>query len=233
MVANHPADAKGKDSQLAGNVPKKAMSANRCGGLIVISAPSGAGKTTLVRKALDSRDDLAFSVSYTTRPSRAREQDSVDYCFVTGSTFRQMISRDEFLEWAQVFGHWYGTSRDSVEALRAAGKTVLLEIDWQGAEQIRAREPAAVSVFILPPCRAELERRLRGRGTDSKENIGRRLREAVTDMAQWEKFDYVLINEDVDTAVSEFKSILDGRGDAYRVDSPIVRRRARRIVAGG
>ena len=206
------------------------MPTNRRGGLIVISAPSGAGKTTLVRKALNSREDLAFSISYTTRPSRPREKDRVDYCFVTESEFQDMISRDEFLECAQVFGHWYGTSRDSVEALRAAGKTVLLEIDWQGADQIRTRESTAVSVFILPPSRSELERRLRGRGTDSKENIGRRLREALTDMAQWEKFDYVLINEDVDTAVAEFKSILDGQGDAHRVDSATVRRKAAQIL---
>ena len=203
------------------------------GGLIVISAPSGAGKTTLVNKVLNSKENLEFSVSCTTRPPRKREKDGVDYCFVTDSEFQDMIARDEFLECAQVFDRWYGTSRDSVETLRAAGKTVLLEIDWQGAEQIRAREPTAVSVFILPPSRAELERRLRRRGTDTKENIGRRLRDALTDMAQWEKFDYVLINEDIDTAVAEFKSILDGRGDAHRVYSPAVSRRAVRIATDG
>lgn len=203
----------------------------RRGGLIVISAPSGAGKTTLVHKALNSRDDLAFSISYTTRPPRARERNGVDYCFVTESRFQAMIANDEFLEWARVFDRWYGTSWESVEALRAAGKTVLLEIDWQGADQIRAREPSATSVFILPPSRAELERRLRGRGTDSKENIGRRLRDALTDMAQWKNFDYVLVNENVATALEEFMSILDGRGDAHRVDSQTVRRRAARILA--
>ena len=207
------------------------MPANRRGGLIVISAPSGAGKTTLVRKALNSRGDLAFSISYTTRPPRASEEDGVDYRFVSESEFQDMISRDEFLEWAPVFDRWYGTSRDSVEALRARGKTVLLEIDWQGAAQIRDREPSAVSVFILPPSRAELERRLRGRGTDTKENIGRRLRDALTDMAQWQNFDYILINEDIDTAVTQFKSILDGQGDAHRVDSPDVQRRAAPIAA--
>ena len=206
------------------------MPTNRRGGLIVISAPSGAGKTTLVHEALDSREDLAFSISYTTRPPREKEKDGVDYCFVTESEFHDMISGDGFLEWAQVFDRWYGTSRESVEALRAAGKTVLLEIDWQGADQIRAREPSATSVFILPPSRAELERRLRGRGTDSKENIGRRLRDALTDMSQWKNFDYVLINENVATALEEFMSILDGRGDAHRVDSPTVRRRAERIL---
>ena len=206
------------------------MATNRRGGLIVISAPSGAGKTTLVHKALNSRDDLAFSISYTTRPRREKEKDGVDYYFVTAREFQDMISGDKFLEWAEVFDRWYGTSRDSVEALRTEGKTVLLEIDWQGANQIRAREPSAVSVFILPPSRAELERRLRGRGTDSKENIGRRLRDALTDMAQWKNFDYVLINETVATALEEFMSILDGRGDVHRVDSPTVRHRAERIL---
>ena len=206
------------------------MPTSQRGGLIVISAPSGAGKTTLVRKALDSRENLEFSVSCTTRPPRAREKDGVDYCFVTESEFRDMISRDEFLEWAQVFDHWYGTSRESVDALRARGKTVLLEIDWQGAAQIREREPSAISVFILPPSRAELERRLRGRGTDTKENIGRRLRDALTDMSQWPNFDYVLINKDIETAVKQFKSILDGQGEAHCVDSPTVRRKAEQIL---
>ena len=206
------------------------MPTNRRGGLIVISAPSGAGKTTLVHKALNSREDLAFSISYTTRPPRARERNGVDYCFVTESRFHAMIANDEFLEWASVFDHWYGTSRDSVEALRAEGKTVLLEIDWQGADQIRTREPSATSVFILPPSRAELERRLRGRGTDSKENIGRRLRDALTDMTQWKNFDYVLVNENVATALEEFMSILDDRGGAHHVDSPSARRRAEQVL---
>ena len=206
------------------------MPTSQRGGLIVISAPSGAGKTTLVRKALEVRENLEFSVSCTTRPPRARERDGVDYCFVTENEFQDMISRDEFLEWARVFDRWYGTSRKSVEASRARGKTVLLEIDWQGAAQIRKREPSAVSVFILPPSRAELERRLRSRGTDTKENIGRRLRDALTDMAQWENFDYVLINKDIDTALAQFKSILDGQGEAHRVDFPTVRRKAEQIL---
>ena len=209
------------------------MTANDRGGLIVISAPSGAGKTTLVRAALRSRSDLEFSVSYTTRPPRAREVEGTDYRFVSESQFRAMLANDEFLEWAQVFDHWYGTRRDAVEALRAAGKTVLLEIDWQGAEQIRTREPTAVSVFVLPPNHAELERRLRGRGTDSKQNIGRRLRDALTDMAQWEKFDYVLINDKIGTAVADLEAIIDGRGNAHRTVSPTVRRRAARVAADG
>ena len=207
------------------------MTAKQTGGLIVITAPSGAGKTTLVHAVRRLRPDLAFSVSYTTRPSREKEVEGKDYCFVSQEKFRDMLGEDEFLEWAEVFGHRYGTSRSAVDELRAAGKTVLLEIDWQGAQQIRNREPSAESVFILPPDRGELERRLRGRGTDTKENIGRRLREAVTDMAQWEKFDYVLINDDLDTAVSGLEAILDGRGDAHRVESPAVRSRAEEIAA--
>ncbi len=207
------------------------MTASPRGGLIVISAPSGAGKTTLVREALRSHANLAFSISCTTRPPRPSERDGVDYCFVGESRFQAMLASNEFLEWARVFDHWYGTRRSSVDALRAAGKTVLLEIDWQGAEQIRAREPTAVSVFILPPSRAELERRLRGRGTDTKQNIGRRLRDALTDMAQWEQFDYVLINDDLAAAVAAFRAILDGRGNEHRADSPAVRRAAEQILA--
>ena len=207
------------------------MAANERGGLIVISAPSGAGKTSLVRAALRRRSELSFSVSYTTRPPRRQEKDGVDYCFVDEQRFREMLAEDAFLESARVFDHCYGTSRASVESLRRAGQTVLLEIDWQGAEQIRSREPSAVSVFILPPGRAELERRLRGRGTDSKENVGRRLRDALTDMAQWNRFDYVLINERLETAVNGFEAILDGRGEAHRVDAPQVQRKAVRIAA--
>ena len=206
------------------------MTGTQTGGLIVITAPSGAGKTTLVHAVRRVRPDLEFSVSYTTRPERPRETDGKDYCFVSQEQFQAMLRDDEFLEWAEVFGHRYGTSRGAVDALRAAGKTVLLEIDWQGAEQIRGREPSARSVFILPPDRGELEKRLRGRGTDSKENIGRRLREAATDMAQWEKFDYVLVNDDLTAAVAGFQAILEGRGDDYRTVSPAVRRRAARIA---
>ncbi len=207
------------------------MTGTQTGGLIVITAPSGAGKTTLVHAVRRLRPELEFSVSYTTRPARPREVDGKDYCFVSQEQFQAMLRDDDFLEWAEVFGNRYGTSRAAVDALRAAGKTVLLEIDWQGAEQIRSREPSARSVFILPPDRGELERRLRGRGTDSKENIGRRLREAVTDMAQWEKFDYVIVNDDLNAAVAGFQAILDGRGDSFRTDSPAVRRRAERIAA--
>ncbi len=207
------------------------MTGTQTGGLIVITAPSGAGKTTLVHAVRQLRPELEFSVSYTTRPARPREVDGKDYCFVSQEQFQAMLRDDDFLEWAEVFGNRYGTSRAAVDALRAVGKTVLLEIDWQGAEQIRSREPSARSVFILPPDRGELERRLRGRGTDSKENIGRRLREAVTDMAQWEKFDYVIVNDDLDAAVAGFEAILDGRGDSFRTDSPAVRHRAERIAA--
>ena len=199
--------------------------------MIVISAPSGAGKTTLVREMIGRRpEELVFSVSYTTRPPRRKEVDGVDYFFVSEEKFRAMVSADAFLESARVFGHRYGTSREYVEGLREAGKTVLLEIDWQGAEQIRSREPAAVSVFVLPPGREVLEQRLKGRGTDSMANIDRRLREALTDMAQWERFDYVLVNDHLDTAADEFEAILDGRGAAHRADSRRVRRDAARIA---
>ena len=143
-----------------------------------------------------------------------------------------MLAREAFLESARVFDHSYGTSREYVDGLRDAGRTVLLEIDWQGAEQVRSREPEAIGVFILPPGRAELERRLRGRGTDSEESIARRLRDALTDMAHWEEFDYVLVNDRIETAADEFEAILDVRSEERRSDAPAVREEAARILAG-
>lgn len=208
------------------------MSAGERGRLIVVSAPSGAGKTTLVHEIMRRRPEVRFSISYTTRPPRDSETHGKDYFFVGEQEFQEMVSRDAFLESACVFDHWYGTSRESVDTLLEQGATVLLEIDWQGAAQVRARAPDALGIFIFPPSREELERRLKGRGTDSEEVIRRRLREALTDMVHWKEFDYVVINDDVETSADEFEAILDGRGEPNRAASSVIRDRAADILGG-
>jgi len=200
------------------------------GRLVAISAPSGAGKTTLVHELLRRVPKLRFSISFTTRPRRAAEIDGRDYFFVDDEGFRKMLARQAFLEYAQVFDHWYGTSREHTRSLIEQGYSVLLEIDWQGAAQIREREPEALSVFVLPPSRPELERRLRGRGTDSERTIQRRLNDALSDMAHWDEFDYVVINENVDQAAAELEEILQGRGSANRTDCPEMRARTAAIL---
>lgn len=202
------------------------------GKLVVLSAPSGAGKTTLVHGLLAREPKLRFSISYTTRPQRPTEVDCEDYFFVDEGQFERMRENDAFLESARVFDHWYGTSRAHVEELLDSGYSVLMEIDWQGAEQIRTAEPSAVGIFILPPSRSELERRLRGRGTDDEHVIERRLAEAVSDMGHWRDFDYVVINDDVEAAVGELVRILDGAGEAHRVSAPSVAARAERVLCG-
>lgn len=202
------------------------------GKLVVISAPSGAGKTTLVHGLLERKPDLRFSISYTTRPQRPTEVDGTDYFFVDETQFEQMRQDSAFLESARVFDHWYGTSRAHVEELLDSSYSVLMEIDWQGAAQIRASEPGAVGIFILPPSRAELERRLRGRATDDERVIARRLADAVSDMAHWHEFDYVVINDDVDTAVEELVRILDGAGDVHRASAPGAIERAEHVLSG-
>lgn len=201
------------------------------GRLIVIAAPSGAGKTTLVRALLDREPGLRFSVSYTTRPPRASEQDGVDYFFVSEERFREMVAQGGFLEHARVFDNWYGTGREHVESLLAAGHSVLLEIDWQGARQVRERAPEAVTVFIMPPSLAELERRLRGRATDSEDVIARRLADAVDDMRHWDEFAYVVINDDLERAADELAAIVRGRGAGQRTDSAESRARVERVFA--
>lgn len=206
------------------------MTAPRTGRLVVVSAPSGAGKTTLVREVVRRRPELRFSVSYTTRPRRKSESDGEDYFFVTEAEFQKMLAREAFLEFACVFDHWYGTSREHVDGLLREGATILLEIDWQGAAQIRARAPGATGIFILPPSREELERRLRARKTDSEDVIRRRLRDALTDMTHWREFDYVLVNENLAACADEFEAVLDGRGSARSSSAPGMRKRALEII---
>ncbi|MDH5184523.1 MAG: guanylate kinase [Gammaproteobacteria bacterium] len=178
------------------------------GTLYVFSAPSGAGKTSLVKALVESTTQIKVSVSHTTRPMRDGEVDGVDYHFTDVDTFRHMISDDAFLEHANVFGNFYGTSRSAILDRIAMGEDVILEIDWQGAQQVKQTIPEAVLVFILPPSRAELENRLRGRGTDADEVIQRRLDEAVSEMSHQAEFDYTLVNDDFDTALSELRAII-------------------------
>jgi len=186
----------------------------------VIAAPSGAGKTSLVRALMEREPGLRFSISYTTRPQRPNEQPGRDYFFVDREGFERMVARGEFLEHARVFDNYYGTARAPVEAALAAGQDLILEIDWQGAAQIRAALPECVSIFILPPSRAELERRLRGRGTDAEEVIRRRLRDAASDMTHWREFDHVVVNDDFATALGQLQDVVAGEGLTTRKERP-------------
>jgi guanylate kinase len=201
------------------------------GNLVVIAAPSGAGKTTLVHAVLQREPMLTFSVSYTTRPPRPTEIDGEDYFFVDQATFATMRERGEFLECARVFDHYYGSSRTYIERLRREGHTVLLEIDWQGAQQIRANEPDSISIFIMPPSRKELERRLRGRATDADAVVERRLADAVGDMGHWREFDYVVVNDDLDAATDALLSILRGEGERFATTQPEIVARVETMMA--
>ena len=178
------------------------------GSLILISAPSGAGKTSLVKSVLDADAEIVVCISHTTRAMRDGERDGENYHFVEDAEFDRMIAAGAFLEYADVFGKRYGSSRQEVDRCRADGKDVILEIDWQGADQVREMLTDAVSIFILPPSITELEKRLRGRGQDSADAIQTRLAEAKTDMAQAARYDYLLVNDDFERAQSELLSII-------------------------
>jgi guanylate kinase len=186
----------------------------------------------LVHALLAREARLKFSTSYTTRPPRPSEVPGRDYFFVTDAEFRAMVAREAFLEHARVFDHWYGTGREHVDGLLAGGNSVVLEIDWQGARQVRERAPEARSIFILPPSVAELERRLRGRKTDDEAVIQRRLRDALGDMGHWSEFDYVVINDDFAAALDRLAGIIGGGGREARADAPAVRAAAAAILAG-
>lgn len=188
------------------------------GKLFVIAAPSGAGKTTLVRALMQRVPSLRFSISYTTRKPRPNEQHGRDYFFVDHAEFERMAAAGEFLEHARVFDNCYGTSKPQVEGLLREGHNVLLEIDWQGAQQIRRTLPECKSIFILPPSREALEQRLRGRQTDNEEIIARRLRDSIADMSHWNEFDYAVVNDDFERATAELATIVGGRGEALRGD---------------
>jgi guanylate kinase len=190
--------------------------------LYVISAPSGAGKTSLVQALLASRAELVVSVSHTTRAPRPHEIDGRDYRFVTATEFHDLAARGAFLEHARVFDNYYGTGREQVSAQLSAGASVLLEIDWQGARQVRLSVPDCVSIFILPPSRAVLEERLRARRTDSEAVIARRLAEAATDMSHCPEFDYAVVNDRFEQAKADLLAIIDGHGSALSAKRPAI-----------
>lgn len=182
----------------------------RRGSLFVIAAPSGAGKTSLVKRVRELDPALRFSVSHTTRKQRPTEVPGRDYHFITVDEFKRLRDSGAFLEHAQVFDNFYGTGREQVETLRNDGNDVILEIDWQGAQQVRRAQPDCVSIFILPPSRRELESRLRNRKTDSEEVIARRLRDSIADMTHYAEFDRVVVNQDFEQAAGEMLAIMRG-----------------------
>jgi len=202
------------------------------GNLFVIAAPSGAGKTTLVKALVERNPQLKFSISYTTRKKRATEKDGRDYFFVSVEAFLRLKSQGDLLESALVFDNHYGTSRSQVQDHLDRGDNVILEIDWQGAQQVRASMPGCITIFILPPSRAELELRLRGRQTDSDEVIARRLADALGDMSHWQEFDFVIINDELVSAVDELEIIVAGDGGAGPTGSPKLNERIETILSG-
>lgn len=182
--------------------------ANTEGTLFIVAAPSGAGKSTLVNALLEREPSISLSISHTTRPPRPGEQYGRHYYFVERAEFEREVAEGIFLEHAEVHGNFYGTSRKTVQDLLGQGRDVLLEIDWQGAQQIRKAKPDCVSVFILPPSRPELERRLRGRGSDSEEVIERRLRNSRGEIAHAHEFDYIVVNDRFEDALDTLQAIV-------------------------
>lgn len=198
------------------------------GMLYVISAPSGAGKTSLVNALCDGASDLAVSVSHTTRRQRPGEVPGRDYCFVEKPEFEKMIANDAFLEYASVFDNYYGTARATVESMLAAGRDAILEIDWQGARQVRQLIPECRSVFILPPSRAALEQRLRSRQQDSEAVIARRMQAAISEMSHHAEYDYLLVNDDFELALGQLRCIVQ----AQRLSSGRQIPQLERLLAG-
>ena len=200
------------------------------GRLYVVAAPSGAGKTSLVKALMEREPRIQFSVSYTTRKPRPNEIPGRDYHFVSAERFQEMIANDEFLEHARVFDNCYGTGVRTVQEALRNGEELLLEIDWQGARQVRARIPEACSIFILPPSRHALELRLKGRSTDSDQVIQRRLRDAAEDLGHWTEFDYVVINDRFEQAIEDLQAIVEDRGSLLVARRPEVVHLAARLA---
>ena len=178
------------------------------GNLFILSAPSGAGKSSLIKALIDNSEDIQVSVSHTTRNPRPGELQNIHYHFVSVEQFKEKIANDDFLEWAEVFGNYYGTSVEAVENSLNEGKHVFLDIDWQGAQQIKKRFSGVTTIFIMPPSRTELKRRLESRGQDSEDVINARMEEACSEMSHFNEFDYVVINDDFEQSIKELKAII-------------------------
>lgn len=177
-------------------------------GLFIVASPSGGGKSSLIRALLERDADVRLSVSHTTRKPRPGEKNGVHYHFVSREAFLELVANDAFLEYACVFDHYYGTGREQVERKLAAGHDVLLDIDWQGARQVKQSFPSARSVFILPPSLAELRERLTRRGQDSEAVIARRMRDASAEISHWNEFDHVIVNDDFTAALADLQAIV-------------------------
>ncbi|MDE2050826.1 MAG: guanylate kinase [Gammaproteobacteria bacterium] len=199
------------------------------GTLFVLAAPSGAGKTSLVKALLERVPALRMSVSHTTRPRRPKEEHGREYYFIDVPEFERLAAEGQFLEHARVFDNLYGTARAPVETRLALGGDIVLEIDWQGARQVRSAMPDCVTIFILPPSREALEKRLQSRATDSPQVIARRLRDAVSDMSHWREFDYVVVNDDFERAVADLTAIVAAHGERV---PPVARGGERGAAAG-
>jgi len=196
------------------------------GNLIVISAPSGTGKTTIVKQLMLKNKNIKASVSYTTRNMRPTETNGLDYIFVTLQIFESMIIQNMFLEFADVFGHYYGTpTKETLESLNQ-GHTIILEIDWQGAEQIRKKRPESISIFLLPPSKEELKKRLTNRATDSSDQIELRFQEAIKDIEQCSNFDRVIVNTDIDSTCEEIVSFINN----FDASEPTVNKEALAVI---
>jgi guanylate kinase len=185
------------------------------GNLFIVSAPSGAGKSSLIQALLKRHSDMQVSVSHTTRAPRPGEQDGVHYHFISVAEFQALIAKDEFFEWAEVFGNYYGTSKSTIRDSLSHGIDVFLDIDWQGARQIKAQESSAKGIFILPPSLAELEQRLTRRGQDSNEVIAKRMAQAHSEMSHADEYEYLIINDNFDSALNEFERIVLAQRNSF------------------
>ncbi len=202
------------------------------GSLYIVAAPSGAGKTSLLKSLLERVPGVEVSVSYTTRPKRPGEREGINYHFVDPQTFQRMITQGRFLEHAEVFGNHYGTAKANILERLQQGIDVILEIDWQGARQIRQALPEAVGIFIVPPSRETLEQRLRARGQDSRETIERRMRDAVAEMIHYDEFDYLVVNDEFEQALDGLRAIILARRLRVEAQQEKLRGLLARLVAG-